>query len=261
MDCTSIHGRLHAFLDGELRESEAAAIRDHLAICASCLAEAEDIRLVESRIRAALSPVPETEKLWRRISAALERDRESQPSRLRRRWWYRSVLAAGAIAASVLVGVMLWQLIATRPSGDNRPSLASVPVMEFQTYIESRRSMDVATADPAQLRSWFATRVDFTPPAPPAPSGRLELLGGRLCYFFDRRVASYMYRFSGHLVSLYVMRGDGLDFSKTARERRSAVLHAGGFTDVVWTKGDFLFFLVSDLSEDTLLQIAAAFGA
>ena len=261
MDCTSIQGRLHAFLDGELPESESAVSRRHLATCVSCMAEAEEIRLVEARIRAALSPVPETESLWRRITAALERDREAEPALPARRWWRRSFLAAATTATSVLVGVMLWQLTAIAPSGDNGSHLANVPVMEFQTYIESRRSMDVATADPNQLRSWFATRVDFTPPAPPVSSGKLELLGGRLCYFFDRRVASYMYRVSGHLVSLYVMRGDGLDLSRTATERKRAVLHARGFIDVVWTKGDFLFSLVSDLPEDTLLQIATAFGA
>ena len=41
-------------------------------------------------------------------------------------------------------------------------------------------------------------------------STQIELIGGRLCLFFGRRVASDMHRIHGRLLPVYVMTADGL---------------------------------------------------
>ncbi|MFX8644959.1 hypothetical protein ABTM18_19440, partial [Acinetobacter baumannii] len=91
------------------------------------------------------------------------------------------------------------------------------------------------------LQSWFAGKVSFTPPLPPVAIGELELTGGRLCHFFDRAIASYMYRFDGRVVSVYVMARDGLELSVAAPAGETEPTQFRGFSNIVVSSDDLVF--------------------
>jgi anti-sigma factor RsiW len=163
--------------------------------------------------------------------------------------WRRPAIAAAAVVLILVLGSIFWDL--------RKGQLADVPLKELQAFIDSNRSVDVATTDPAQVRAWMAHKVDFAPP--PAARGALEieLIGGRLCLFAGRRVASYMYRVRGHLLSIYVMTADGLTPTGSRRVDRDGrtltLIHEGLLTQASWTENGLLYSAVGELSEFALL--------
>jgi anti-sigma factor RsiW len=157
-----------------------------------------------------------------------------------------------AAAATVLVlalGVIFWDL--------RKEQLADVPLKELQAFIDSNRSIDVATDDPARARAWLAQRVDFAPPAAARGGSEIEFIGGRLCVFAGRRVASYMYRVRGQLLSIYIMTADGLtptDGRRVEHDGRTLTLiREGHLSQATWMENGLLYSVVGDLSEPALL--------
>lgn len=129
----------------------------------------------------------------------------------------------------------------------------------------SGRALDIASSDPRRLASWFMDKVAFNPPAPPSAVEPPGLIGGRLCYFFGRRVASYMYKIDGYLASLYVMPRDGLPVPSDTSRRlagQPATVHArGGFTHVIWSDTRLVYSLVSNAPPERLRNVAKAMAA
>ena len=148
-------------------------------------------------------------------------------------------------------------LLAVIPSGPRRAELADVPLKELEAFIDSNRSVDVETDDPTRVRAWLARRVDFAPPPAARGSTQIELIGGRLCLFAGRRVASYMYRVQGRLLSIYVMTAAGLSPTGGAEiehiGRTVVVIREGRLTQASWTKDGLLYSVVGELSEPRLL--------
>ena len=131
---------------------------------------------------------------------------------------------------------------------------------EMRAFVDSNRGLDVDITDPEALRSWFAEKVDFAPPKPPA-AGTMTLVGGRLCYFLDRRVIAYMYRVEGRYHSLYVMKEDGLETLEERRESltrgvSASVFERDGYANVLWREGSHFYSLVAEVSPERLIPLA-----
>ena len=118
---------------------------------------------------------------------------------------------------AMTTAAVLMLVLAVIPPGVEWAELADVPLKELQAFIDGGRPVDVATGDPARVRDWLAQRVDFAPPPLSRGSPQIELIGGRLCLFAGRRVASYMYRVRGHLLSIYIMTANGLGMTGPTR--------------------------------------------
>jgi len=184
--------------------------------------------------------------LERRLAMSLRR----LPPRIRAPNPWRRLAMTTAAALLVLV-------LAVIPPGAERTELADVPLKELQAFIDSDRPVDVATSDPARVRNWLARRVDFSPPPVPRGDAQIELIGGRLCLFAGRRVASYMYRVHGHLLSIYVMTATGLSLTGRVRTehlgRNLAIKREGDITQASWSEGGLIYSVVGELSESGLL--------
>jgi len=65
LDCTFVLARVHAFLDGELDEREADALRRHLDACEHCLDEADLAAALKRLVRRSCAghPAPPTLRL------------------------------------------------------------------------------------------------------------------------------------------------------------------------------------------------------
>jgi anti-sigma factor RsiW len=261
MTCQDVLERVDLYLDRALRPAERRAVEAHLLVCAGCRAEVEAAEAVETRLRNALGDEAPPHHLWSRIAAHLRADHSGAERVERRpRVWRLSRRAAIAASALFAIGVVFAgrRLMTTDVDA---AALMRTPVDELRSFIDSGRSVDVATTDPAQLRQWFVPRVDFAPPTPPTMSD-LSLVGGRLCYFFKRRIAAYMYHVDGHVLSLYIMSDQGIELPSRRDAmvggRSAAVRELDGFAHILWRDGKLYYSLVSNQPAARLVQVAQA---
>jgi len=107
--CRWVRSVLPAYMDGELKESTAAAVRQHLAHCPTCAARAR--MLAESwNLLDEVEPPPIqdgfTDRMMARIAAEKAQGtlaEETPPSRLR-----QAMASVAGIAAGLLVGLGLY---------------------------------------------------------------------------------------------------------------------------------------------------------
>ena len=248
MNCQDIEEYTHAFLDGALSDMQAEAFRHHLSACAACRREVDSARVFESAVRDVVAKESPPAGLWNRIAGDLALGQGSV-RRIRRSVW------TGVAAAIALLA------LATVQPFMASSAVVEVPVSEMRTFVDSRRPLDVATTDPRQLLAWFEGKVDFPLPPPPSTVDAVRLVGGRLCYFLDRRVASYMYRHGDRYVSLYIFSESGLEVPKRAsaslaRGVPASVHRREGFTHVVWVEDGYVFSLVADISAEQIVDLA-----
>jgi anti-sigma factor RsiW len=256
------HHYVYAFIDGTLDAQARADSKRHLHQCAHCRASVEAIRGVEDQLRAVWREEPVPDALWPRIQARLDRTALAPPGEDQKR---RGVLWPwlAAAAAMMVLGLSVLQLGSLFPSTATRQArLLSVPVDDLHTFVVSQRPLDVADTGPASLRTWFQTKVSFSPPVLPDQVEEAKLVGGRLCHFLNRRVASFMYETDGRYVSVYVMprqglplpSGEGVDLHRV----RATVHNVQGYTHLIWSQTGLLYSLVSDLPQDRSLRMAQA---
>jgi anti-sigma factor RsiW len=201
-------------------------------------------------IAAALRKAFADERLPHGLERRLAMSLRALPSRIRAPNPWRRFATTTAAALLIVV-------LAVIQPGAERTELADVPLKELQAFIDSDRPVDVATSDPARVRNWLARRVDFSPPPVARGGPQIELIGGRLCLFAGRRVASYMYRVRGRLLSIYVMTATGLSLTgrvRTERIGRSlAIKREGDLTQASWSEDGLIYSVVGKLSETGLL--------
>src|SRR5687768_12120267 len=81
-NCLDI-GIVQSFLDGELSHDEMNRVSGHIAVCSNCaatLAEAdEQSAVVFSALEREFNTLVPTQRLWSRINASLETERDNQP--------------------------------------------------------------------------------------------------------------------------------------------------------------------------------------
>lgn len=144
-ECLDI-GIIQAFLDGELAHDYVAAVSGHIATCDSCammLADAEDeSAIVFPALEREFNTLVPTQRLWNKINAEIETERENAPF-WTKAWAFISVsllnpsfaAAAGLIIVLGLVSVV-WMsrtspvddTVATRTSpASSTPSKVGIP--------------------------------------------------------------------------------------------------------------------------------------
>lgn len=259
MACHDVWQQLDAFRDGTLDDTRLVMVRQHLAACQDCRSKLEGMWSLEDCLRTTFRDEPVPATLWSRISADLESMRSSMaPAEQTRRAfpWAWAVMAAMVLLA-LLGGALLTSSLFAPQSLAVR--LLSTPVQDLHTFVVSQRALDITSPDPQRLRQWFQGKIDFSPPLLPRQAGTATLVGGRLCYFLDRRVASFMYTDDGRYLSLYVMSRQGLPPLPQERVEvahpQARVYAIRGYTHVIWFHTDLLYSLVSDLPQARLLEL------
>lgn len=111
MKCDDVFPLLDDFLDGLLTEPEAAAVRDHAAICSRCAARLADSTALRERVAELPRSIAPPDDLWPGIAARIEAGRV-----VRGRFGRRALLAAAAallIVASVATAYLVGRRQAT----------------------------------------------------------------------------------------------------------------------------------------------------
>ena len=150
--------RLSEYIDGELDNTERAALEAHLATCGHCYATLADLRDVVARAKSLVDREP-AKDLWAGIRAGLTTDAPIplRRDRLVRRRFSLTVgqLLAASIALVLLSGGGAW--LALKPTGDTSVPRGSLPVV---TQIGWTEGADAAVTELQDALSRNESRLD-----------------------------------------------------------------------------------------------------
>jgi anti-sigma factor RsiW len=166
MGCPEVVERIERWLDGESPPPEESEIAFHLAACASCRQRLRAARLVNEFSRPLFLPAPPG-WLSRRVEARLLQQ-------ARRAMWTRRLVAAAALAASLVLATGIW-FAAFRPRV-NTPTASREPgrpaaVPSLQRQVEEAGQAFVSLTERAARSTVGESRFFLPPLAPPALSG------------------------------------------------------------------------------------------
>ena len=128
---------------------------------------------------------------------------------------------------------------------------------DYNKFLVMADKYGVRTDDYEALSDWFTDRLDYRV-TPPKAYG-VVLTGGRRCHLLDRNLAVLFYEKEGHLVSIFILRGDDLDW-KFAREKTESGKTIIADSDngnnlIAWNENQLTYVAVADLSNDELKRL------
>jgi anti-sigma factor RsiW len=110
LTCYLTRRKLGAWLDGALDEGTARSTAAHVATCGVCQRETAELRRLHTLLtRTAPVAAPDWTGFWPGVVRGLEDRRELRPLRSAARSWRPQKWAVGALAATLLVSLGVWQ--------------------------------------------------------------------------------------------------------------------------------------------------------
>ena len=132
-------------------------------------------------------------------------------------------------------------------------------VNDHLRVLYAAKPVEVESAVPAQIRTWFGGRLDFAPALEFAGDKEFALQGAGVAYFLDRKAAAFVYKRGNQVASVLVFRASGLPWAlrgSAGLERVSASkVRMRGFTVLLWRDSDLGYALVSDLGDAELIRL------
>lgn len=243
MDCDQARELNVDALRGRLSPGRVQALREHLAGCAHCRADAEAERALDEVLEARLPRHAAPLALKRRLA---ERWPAPAPRHGSRR--SRIFVLAGAVAVALVV-------VVAGSTANLVQRQAEVRHLEAEVVNDHLRVLGGAplahvTGGLHEVKPWFGGKLAFAPQVRFAGNADFPLAGGAVEPFLDRRAAVFVYRRRLHTASLFVVPAEGLAFPSRARAQT-----VRGFSVVVWRAGDQGYALVSDLNLNELLEL------
>ncbi|MCX7798723.1 MAG: hypothetical protein N2109_00080 [Fimbriimonadales bacterium] len=237
---------IHAWVDGELGESEQRALSQAVQADPALRAEFHAIVLTK-RILKSKAEVPDCREAWRRCRPRLreiERDRKIEHFVGRRSW-----ALCGAFALALVVGHVANRTLGSgliRPSDVASMSSMLVPVPQPQT------------SEPEKLRQWAASAIGDAPMN--LQPGVCQVRGIFAGYGKDRRMIKLLLRDNlGDFTIIAVSGASSIDKLRplpSGGELLSGTLD--GKPCVAWMDSGYALFVVGNRDYDSLARIAAS---
>jgi anti-sigma factor RsiW len=247
VNCNELKPWLHGYADGELDLVRNLEIEGHIRDCPAC---AESLRQLQ-RMRQAFgdgtfyhrAPV----ELGNRIHAALRR--QARPRLALLDLAVRGLAVAASLA---LVAMLVWGVLRPRSSPSARDLLAQEVVSGHirSLLVGKDPRVDVASTDRHEVKPWFNGRVPFSPIVRDLDAADYLLVGGRMDYLDNRKVAVVVYKHRKHPINLFTWA------ERDAANEPPRVQTRQGFQVVHWTQDGMTYWAVSDLNEEELLRFA-----
>ena len=167
----------------------------------------------------------------------------------------RAVFAAGlAVLALAGTAALTWSLtyFLAVPGQDER--FADEAVAGHSRSLLEDHLTDVRSSDPAIVRDWFRSRLDFVVSVKNLSDRGFALVGGRLDYLYDREVAAVVYRRGPAAINLFVW--PAAVQGATLRE-----LSDEGLNIALWTEAGTHYCSIGKLDAKELAEFVRAYRA
>ena len=242
MTCEETQNLLDAYVDGELDRSSKLALENHLRWCPPCASVLASIKQLLSALQKGSLKFSAPQHLKSAVLSGIER---ANPAVRRFQADWRWV----GFAASIVVIFALYWLVAARTA---KPSLETQLIGDIvSSHIRSLMAnhlTDVASSDTHNVKPWFADKLDYSPPATDLTAQGFPLLGGRMDYLQNRRVAALVYQRNKHLINLFVWPAN--------ESTPDGQLVLWGYNLIHWEKSGMTYWLISDLNPKELMECA-----
>ena len=266
MKCALLRQQFHPYMDGELDAPTVAKVDNHLRACAACSRVYRDGIDMRRAIKRHATYYTAGARLREQIEGSVRlTKRPAQPSAAN--WllfpagWVGAASAAArfvldtsrrSVSAPVFACTVMLLGAATfyRVAPNEQDHLPQEIVSSHVRSLISTRTTDIASADEVTLKPWFDGKLDFSPPVTDLHAKGFTLVGGRLDYLKDRRVAALVYTRDGHVINLYA-------WPVGAHDAATQTLSRHGYNLVNWTQSGMFFCAVSDISKAELAHLAA----
>ena len=218
MECKTARGLIHAYLDGELDRSEARALESHVDGCPACASELADADALRHALRDPslryVAPQPLRERIRAAADSAMPDAADAQASNViaitprpqARRTWIVGLGIAAACLISFGVGGLssrLWT-----GSGGEHNETTQLERDLFASHwraLAANSPVDVVSSDHHTVKPWFAGTLAESPAVADFAAQGFILVGGRLDYVGDQRVAVLVYRHGAHWIDVYAL--------------------------------------------------------
>jgi anti-sigma factor RsiW len=253
MRCEQIRELLGAYHDQELDSGERRDVAAHLETCANCNATANEIDRIGRRLAAA-GREPTPRDLRARVTAALAMANTRSPSGMVRILGvYTSSLLrqAAVLAFACALTALATAMVFSR--AEKGALLEREIVSAHVRSLLQESPIQVASSDTHTVKPWFSGRVDFSPPVKDLTAEGFPLVGGRVDYVGERRVAALVYRRHLHVVNVFLWP------SGNAEEGGPSSDALKGYNVLVWNSAGITYWAVSDLNGDELRQLQRLF--
>jgi anti-sigma factor (TIGR02949 family) len=238
-DCGRFADLLDALADEELAPDMAAALRDHLAACPACAAEAAAIGTLRAEL-ATLREEAAPEALRQRLAAMLHDDMPAAAAPGRRRLLALAAAGIGGIA----IGAGGFGLLQ-----DSRAEIVAHDLLTAHARaLLAGAPPQIASGNPHQVRPWLSAHLPAAPLVP--ESEDFPLLGARLDLIGRRPVAAILYRRRAHAITVFATAEDGADAWPSRPMTRN------GFRLLPCVASGIHYVAVSDLNAGELAMLA-----
>ena len=200
----------------DLLTPELEEAKMHLKECKECqffFAQQDEIKkFIKKNLTVAKALPSVREKIFNSISERKEKKHltykhkilfSKNPSRF---WWAAAVIAALIISLLFLIpfNTNKSKITTTDVSEISGHQLTEALIDDYINYRLSEQPVEYATNNPRDLNNWISRKMDFNARFPSIDE--LQLVGGRACHLFQRRVALAFYHKPDQWVSLFIFK-------------------------------------------------------
>lgn len=236
MSCQELEHQLHPYLDGELGAAERADVERHLEGCPDCQAKLKDFRALHGALQAPELRFRASDTLRQRLQNEL---RKPQAVPVRRHWerW-----AAAAAVAVVAIGLGF----KFAPFGDQDDAMVDSAVDQQEAAAASKHLTELSSTSPSLIQGWLSHQLPFVPPVTDLAAQGYALVGVRLDEVKGQPAAALTYRHGAGFVTVFICQATGKP-DKDLDTDTDDDYHV-----VYWTKANYSFWTVSQLSADDI---------
>jgi anti-sigma factor RsiW len=245
MQCQESKKILDAYVDNEVDVLQSVALQEHISGCEDCARAVQGKRALKSAIHNAGLRYTAPLDLTKDVRKALQLPQEKTSSS---RWqWFKPAAWGFATAIAACAVVALIALYWLHNQEQSR-MYAQVADNYIRSMIMENHGIDVPTSDTHQIKPWFEGKVSFSPPVVDYTSKGFPLMGARLDYLNNERVAALVYKRNQHVINVFIYPATERSGMKASEQR--------GYNIVRWAKDGMQYWVVSDLNLTELKQFA-----